>query len=155
MKNIELLVREFGEYGVPYEVAKNMDCFKIHWNTPFEDAKKTIKNFLITGVESKEFLKLDAICVMEFGSLDIEFMSYGATEENKFDTGFFCCVQYENQIFDNGYDNSIDNGWSSEDFADLIFEEKMLDDKENLEKLMYESLMRFGKSSNFTWSKRN
>lgn len=149
------VLNKYGEYGVPYEVAKKMDCFKIVWNIPYEEAKKIIKDFLSNGLDSSEFYELDAICVMEFGSLGIEFMSYGENEEGKFDSGFFCCIQNEIQTFPNGYNNSVDNGWESSDFTDLIFSIDLLEDKNKFEKEMYNSMIDYAKKNDFTWSKRN
>lgn len=136
-------LNKYGEYGVPYKVAKKLDCFKVNWNTPYEKAKELIKEFIINGTTSKEFYKMDAICVMEFGNIDIEFMSYGINDEDKFDTGFYCCANWE------------DDGWESHGFSDLIFNLEILEDRNKFEEVMYNSMIEYAKNNKLFWSKEN
>lgn len=153
--NKENVLKTYGEYDIPFEIAKQLPEYKFTLNKPLEDIQKKTKLF----IKEKNFdiIKdlLDVLFVLEFGSIDIELQYYDVTESDEIDAGFFTCVQKELHTYPNSYDNSTDDGWCSHKFSDLNFDTSMLDDLENLEKLMYTHMINVARNDKLYWSKRN
>lgn len=148
------------EYTITFAEAKNMEILSIKWVRPFEEIKEAIENYYKTNdckyLESME----DVLCVVEFGSIDIEFQIFEVgydenDEENSLDIGFFVCVQRKLQVYKNGLDNTENDGWDSLTFSDMAFDLSLLDNKENFEEEMFNELIRVAKAYNLTWSERN
>ena len=139
------LLKKYGEYGVPYEVIRGTDLFKMNYMVDRADIIKVLDDIENLGElsEELEYLYSDNVLLcLELGNLDIELILYGI-EDNKLEGGFFIYARY----------GVID--WNSEGYAKLEVNKELFKSRDNLEKNMYKSLMQYAKENNLTWSKYN
>lgn len=139
------VLKQYDEYDIPYEIAKELDEFKITWEKNFDNFKMSIEKYYKD--KNKGCVPLDVICVMEFGCLDIELTTYDIYD-GILDVGFMVCAKID-------IDDAINYGWESIDFADLDFNLNLIKDKENVERNMYIALMDFARKKDLWWSKLN
>lgn len=143
--NKKELVNKYGEYGVPFEVIRGTDLFKMNYMVDRADIIKVLDDIENLGElsEELEYLYSDNVLLcLELGNLDIELILYGI-EDNKLEGGFYVCARY----------GVID--WNSEGYAKLEVNKELFKSRDNLEKNMYKSLMQYAKENNLTWSEYN
>jgi len=118
-------------YNIPFETARTMDCYKFTNANPCKTKEEMI------AFVNKDYVKNSVPAVLEFGNVDIE-LSFN-DEESIDEGGFFVCVKYAGE------------GWRSDDYT----EDEVSNDLGDLEKNMFECLMKYAKTNNLYWSKEN
>ena len=137
------LIKEYGEYGIPFNKAKKLKDFRINYSLSLEEIKR-----LIVECNEKGYSDLlnsnNVLVIMEFGNYDIELTHYFIDDEtDKLDIHLFCCAKYE------------DGEWESEGFADLEVNLEMFNNKDKFEELMYNAMTQYMKKYNLYWSVEN
>lgn len=134
-------LEKYGEYGVPFEVAKHMKCYKYE----FSECKNIDEVKRKFNEVSYDDVYIGALVVLEFGNIDIELNSTGRMEEKNL-LDMIVCIKYLDEGTSKGE-------WMTYEFTGTeITSEEQLD---NLEEIMYNDLIRFAKEKNLTWSKLN
>ena len=134
-------VKIYGEYGVPFEVAKRMRGYKYE----FSECKNIDEVKRKFNEVSYDDVYIGALVVLEFGNIDIELNSTGRMEEKNL-LDMIVCIKYLDEGTSKGE-------WMTYEFTGTeITSEEQLD---NLEEIMYNDLIRFAKEKNLTWSKLN
>ena len=136
------VIQKYGEYGVPYSIAKTLKDYDICYCIPFN---KLCKLFEDCKANNKLNTNNDVLVQLNFGHIDLEFCIYDLNQASEFgiDTGFFNCCEYK------------EGGWRSNAFSDLVLSHDMLSNKDLFEKSMYESMIKIAKKCNKTWSGLN
>ena len=137
----EEALEKYGEYGVPFKVAKKMKCYKYE----FSECKNIDEVKQKFNEVSYNDSYIGALVVLEFGNIDIELNSTGRMDEKNL-LDMITCIKYLNEDTNKGE-------WMTYEFTDTeITSEEQLD---NLEEIMYNDLIRFAKEKELTWSKLN
>lgn len=127
----------YGEYGVPFEVAKKMKGynFSLTDNEVLELYKEKFKTS--DGIDNY----YGGEEVLEFYNLDIELnITTRENEANILD--FYICIK--------GH-----YGWDSHDFSDYVIKYEDLGSIDTLEEIMYREMIKYAEKYNLTWSKLN
>lgn len=141
VKKMNLIRATYGEYDVPFDVARQMDCYKYGFGecSDINEVKEKFNEF------SHDDIYIGGLVVLEFGNIDIELNSTGSIEEKNI-LDMITCIRTLPQT-------ESDSGWITYEFTGT--EITSIEQLDNLEKLMYDDLMRFAKEKDLKWSKLN
>ena len=138
----KILLKKYGEYGIPYRIAKENNLISMCYSYNLEEVKKLITECKMFG--DSDLLDSDnVLIIMNMENFDIELTHYDIND-GELTIGFFCCANFKK------YD------WQSVDFADLIANKDLFENTtEVFEEKMYNSMIDFIKKNNLKWSEKN
>lgn len=140
--NKKEVLKVYGEYNIPFEIAKNMKEYKFSLKNEDIPVLEEYR-FLFNEISEDDNDYYGGEEVLEFGNIDIELnITKRASEYKKNILDFFICIKTK-------------EGWESYDFSDYTLTLEDLKDVETLERTMYRELMKYAKKYNLYWSKYN
>lgn len=144
--NDKNIIDNYGEYNIPYEIAKKMDCFKYSYNytSNFSILKNNIKDILMnyTNNNNEDEIIFDGLYEITFGNISIQLLYWGLLNGKPYFDFYF-----------NTLDDDGECGWSGVDFVDdLTFNIDMLNNKDIFDKYMYDGMINFAKKHEIVWN---